>query len=237
MQYLDLGRLSAIDTAAFQAQQPYPWINPERLMTEEGYQRLLDSLPNQAQFTPSFGNQRAHGQQGHDRFILEYSDDLSVVQEWKDFVAELRSPTYQTFLSRLLGTREFELSFHWHYTPRGCSISPHCDAKHKLGSHIFYFNTERDWDPTWGGQTLLLDDGSRFSRKSAPRLEDFDKILKSKAIGNCSLLFARKEKSWHAMRPLQCPEDGLRKVFIVVINRFGPMERVKRLFGGKAKGY
>ena len=120
MQYLDLDQLSAIDTAAFQAQQPYPWINPERLLTEEGYQRLLNNLPDQTQFTPSFGNQRAHGQQGHDRFILEYSDDLPVVQEWKDFVAELRSPTYQTFLSRLLGTRAFELSFHWHYTPRGC---------------------------------------------------------------------------------------------------------------------
>ena len=151
MQYLDLSQLSTIDPTAFQAQGPYPWINPERLLTSEGYHSLLEHLPTQEQFMPSFGKQRAHGQHSHDRFTLEYHDTLPVAAEWKDFIAELCGPTYHNFLGRLLGTRAFELRFHWHYTPRGCSISPHCDAKHKLGSHIFYFNTEQDWDPAWGG--------------------------------------------------------------------------------------
>ena len=237
MQYLDHSQLSAIDPAAFQAQEPYPWVNPEQLITPAGYQALLDRLPAKEEFTPHFGKQRAHGQQSHDRFTLEYHDALPVAEEWKDFITELRSPAYHNFLSGMLGTHAFVLSFHWHYTPRGCSISPHCDAKHKIGSHIFYFNAEQDWDPAWGGQTLLLDDGGRFSRKSAPQIEDFDKLSKSKAIGNCSLLFARLDKSWHAMWPLQCPEDRLRKVFIVVINRFGPLEKLKRIFGATSKGY
>ncbi len=237
MQYLDLSQLRTIDPAAFQAQEPYPWINPEHLLTSEGYRCLLEHLPRQEQCMPSFGKQRAHGQHSHDRLTLEYHDDLAVAQAWKDFIAELRGPTYQDFLSRLLGTRAFELRFHWHYTPHGCSISPHCDAKHKLGSHIFYFNTKQDWDPAWGGQTLLLDDGGRFSRNSAPHLEDFDTISQSQSIGNSSLLFARRDKSWHAMRPLQCPQDRLRKVFIVVINRSGPIEKLKRFFGWKVKGY
>ena len=237
MRYLDLSRLNTIDPAAFQAQEPYPWINPQGLLTPEGYRNLLAHLPSQAQFTPSFGKPRAHGQHSHDRFLLAYHDSLPVAQVWKDFIAELRGPTYQNFLGRLLGTRTFALRFHWHYTPRGCSISPHCDAKDKLSSHIFYFNTEQDWDPAWGGQTLLLDDGGRFSRNSAPEIEDFDSVSASHAIGNASLLFARNGSSWHAMRPLQCPENQLRKVFIVVVSRFGPAERIKRIFGWKAKGY
>ena len=237
MPYLDRHRLNTIDPAAFQAREPYPWINPQGLLTLEGYHTLLEHLPTQEQFTPSFGKPRAHGQRSHDRFLLAYHDSLPVAQAWKDFITELRGPTYQNFLSRLLGTRAFALRFHWHYTPRGCSISPHCDAQDKLGSHIFYFNTEQDWDPSWGGQTLLLDDGGRFPRNSAPHIEDFDSVSASHAIGNSSLLFARNGSSWHAMRPLQCPADRLRKVFIVVVSRFGPVERIKRIFGWQAKEY
>lgn len=237
MPYLDYDRLDAIDAQAFRTARPYPWVNPQGLLTPEGYHTLLEHLPAQEQFTPSFGRPRAHDQRSHDRFLLAYHDSLSVAQVWKDFIAELRGPTYRNFLSRLLGTRAFALRFHWHYTPHGCSISPHCDAKDKLGSHIFYFNTEQDWDPAWGGQTLLLDDRGRFPRNSAPEIEAFDSVSASHALGNASLLFARNGRSWHAMRPLQCPEDRLRKVFIVVVSRFGPVERIKRIFGWKAKGY
>ena len=31
---------------AFRAQKPFPWINPEGLLTEEGYQRLVATLPD-----------------------------------------------------------------------------------------------------------------------------------------------------------------------------------------------
>jgi len=57
----------------------------------------------------------------------------------------------------MFGRDSLSLTLHWHYAPRGCSVSPHCDAVRKLGSHLCYFNTEEDWDPSWGGQTLLLD--------------------------------------------------------------------------------
>ena len=87
-----------------------------------------------------------------------------------------QADAYRAFLRRLLGIERFALRLHWHYTPSGCSVSPHCDARRKLGSHIFYFNTEADWDPRWGGETLLLDDGGRLHRDSSPRFEDFDRI-------------------------------------------------------------
>jgi hypothetical protein len=237
MTYLNFPRLAAVDPLTFQQAKPYPWFNPEGFLTTEGYQELLSSLPDVSLFQRRFGVTRAHGQQAHDRYTLEYQDDLPLAPAWRTFIAELRGKEYQTFLCQLLDVRSLDLHFHWHYTPNGCSVSPHCDAKHKLGSHIFYFNTEKDWDPTWGGETVILDDGGRFSRKSAPKFEDFKEATVSKAMGNYSLLFARKEQSWHGVREIHCPKDCMRKVFIVVINRFTPLDRLQRFFGKSQKSY
>ncbi|NKB80985.1 MAG: hypothetical protein GKS05_03630 [Nitrospirales bacterium] len=237
MTYLNLQRLKAIDPKAFQEIKPYPWINPENFLTTEGYQQLLSTLPDVSLFQQRFGMKRAHGQQSHDRYTLEYHDKLPLPTPWKDFVAELRGREYQTFLQRLLHVHSLELTFHWHYTPNGCSVSPHCDAKHKLGSHIFYFNTENDWQENWGGETVILDDGGRLGRKSAPQFEDFQRTMVSRAIGNYSLLFARKDHSWHGVQAIQCPDDSLRKVFIVVINSFTMFDRVQRLFGKTRTDY
>ena len=235
--YLDFERIHHIDPVAFRSREAYPWINPEQFLTDTGYQRLLETLPDISFFEPRFGVKRAHSQQSHDRFTLEYDDNLDVARPWKEFVAELRGKDYRALLHRLIGVRSFELSFHWHYTPSGCSVAPHCDAKRKLGSHIFYFNTFQDWDPTWGGETLIFDDGGRFDRKSAPGFNDFERVITSQVLGNRSLLFARKEHSWHGVREIHCPENHMRKVFIVVIDRFTPIDRLRRFFAGPGKGY
>ena len=228
MSYLDYSRLDALDGEAFRNQKPYPWINPEGALTDAGYRELRDNLPDVSLFNGYFGVGRAHGQQSHDRYVLEYRDGLDLPAPWQAFVDELKGPRYRDFLRRLFGVRSLYLNFHWHYTPNGCSVSPHCDAKHKLGSQIFYLNTEDDWDPAWGGETLILDDRGRFGRRSAPAFEDFDKALPSQALGNRSLIFMQTGNSWHGVRPIQCPEGELRRVFIVVVNRAGPLARVKR---------
>ena len=116
-------------------------------------------------------------------------------------------------------------------------MSPHCDSERKLGSHIFYFNTAQDWNPSWGGETLILDDGGRFKRESAPHFDNFERAIPSQALGNYSLLFARKGHSWHGVREIHCPEGYLRKVFIVVINRCTLVDRLRRIFVKSAKGY
>ena len=237
MKYLDLERLSKIDPASFRAQKPYPWINPGGLLTEDGYRRLRETLPDVSQLNPVFGRHRMHGQQSHDRLSLEYTDELDVDEPWKEFTLELRSKEYRAFVARMFGVTSSDLNFHWHYTPNGCSVSPHCDARHKLGSHIFYFNTEDDWDPTWGGETLVLDDGGRFDRKTAPQFDDFDRVTSSQTMGNYSFLFAQTAHSWHGVREIQCPQDRMRKVFIVVINRRSPMIWARRLLGKSPKGY
>ncbi len=237
MTYLTFSALEAISRQSFQGAKPYPWTNPSGLLTDWGYQRLVETLPDISLFENRFGVKRAHGQQSHDRYTLEYREGLPLSPHWKQFLAELQGEAYSNFLKRLFGVKSMELHFHWHYTPHGCSVSPHCDAKHKLGSHIFYFNTQEDWNPAWGGETVILDDQGRLSRKSAPRFEDFTESLASTAIGNFSLLFQRLDKSWHGVRPVQCPDGHMRKVFIVVINRFSLPDRIRRVFGKGPKGY
>lgn len=240
MQYLDRERLDAIDAQTFRQNRPYPWVNPEGLLTSSGHQRLLEALPDVSQFAPLFNVPRKHGQQSHDRYALEYHSDLAVPQCWHEFVRELQGPRYTRFLQQMLNRRFFTLRFHWHYTPNGCSISPHCDSKTKFGSHIFYFNTDADWDTAWGGQTVLLDDGGRLQPKSAPRFEDFDRILTAETLGNRSLLFARGEQSWHGMRDIHCPEHAMRRVFIVVINaavRTAARDFMRHVLGQPAKSY
>jgi hypothetical protein len=220
MRFLDLDKLDAVDADAFANTKPYPFVNPAGLLTEDGYQQLLESQPDVSVLIPSFGKKRSHGQYSHDRYVLEYQPDLDVVPAvWKAFIAELHGSHYTRFIQRLYGLSSFRLNMHWHYTPKGCVVSPHCDALHKIGSHIFYLNTLDDWNPSWGGATLMLDDGGRFNVNSAPAFEDFDRIVAGECIGNCSTLFARRRQSWHGVRELSCPDDRLRKVFIVVINQ------------------
>lgn len=225
---LDPGRLAAVDVEAFRRAEPYPWAGVDGPLSQQAYDVLRRELPPLSLMQASFGRRRSHGQQPHDRYVLEYQPDLPVSEAWHAFVAELDGERYHGWLARLFGTDRIRLNYHWHYTPTGCSVSPHCDARHKLGSHIFYFNTEEDWRADWGGETLILDDGGRLRRDSAPDFDAFDRALTAPALGNRSLLFRRQGNSWHGVKPIRCPEGQLRKVFIVVVNADGLAGRIRR---------
>lgn len=218
MQYLDFDQLEAIDVAEFRNTRPFPWINPQGLLTRGGYQCLLNNMPDISLFEKRFGYGRIAGQKPHDRYSLEYAPDSPVPEPWKEFIAELCSDRYRKALVKLLGARKINLRFHWHYAPNGCSVSPHTDSVREHGSQLFYFNAESEWDPAWGGDTLVLDDGGRLDFKTAPTLDDFDSEVSANSIGNYSLIFERTRHSWHAVRELQCPTDLMRRVFIVVAN-------------------
>jgi hypothetical protein len=106
-----------------------------------------------------------------------------------------------------------------------------------LGTHIFYFNTEDDWAEDWGGRILLLDDGGKWHPHTGPGFDDLKTSVSLDPRGNGSLLFQRTEHSWHGVRPLACPPDALRKLFIVTINI--PTFQViwRRLRGKDPDGY
>jgi len=233
MQYLDFDKFKAIDASKFRATHPYPWINPQGLLTDTGYKHLLDNMPDISLFEKKFGYGRIAGQKPHDRYSLEYAPDTPVPEPWKEFIAELCSDGYRSTLAKLFGARKINLRFHWHYTPNGCSVSPHCDSRRKLGSHIFYFSPEGEWQPEWGGQTLVLDDDGKFDVESSPEFGDFIDMKAADSIGNKSFLFRRRGNSWHGVEEINCPEDKMRKVFIVVINSNTPFQRIKRWIKSK----
>jgi len=216
--YLDFDKLEAIDPVQFRNTKPYPWTNPRGLITPEGYEALRRNLPELDLFAKSFGYARRAGQASHDRYSLEYSEGLGVPAPWIDFISELRSDRYRNAIARLFDVGKIEFRFHWHYAPRGCSVSPHCDAKREYGSHLFYLNSEDEWDAKWGGETLVLDDGGRCEPDSAPSIEEFEGEIACESLGNVSAILRRSDRGWHAVRVLTCPEDRMRKIFIVVIN-------------------
>ena len=236
MRYLDLSRLEAIDPADFARARPYPWKGIADQITATGYRELLANMPPLELFERKFGYRRRAGQAPHDRYSLEYTPDTPVPQPWQDFIAELRSEDYRRQIMRIFGCRRPVFRFHWHYTPTGCSVSPHCDARREYGSQLFYFNDVDDWRPEWGGATLILDDGGWLSYDSAPALEEFVGVEEAPSIGNQSSLIQRSDHAWHAVRPISCPEDRLRRVFIVVINPDTLYWRIRdRLVGKQAQ--
>ncbi len=218
MNYIDIETLRGLSREDFLSIKPYPHYNAHGVLTGSGFDDLLHNMPPLETFADIFGKERRAGQAPHDRYSLEYTPDTPVPAPWKEFIGELCSDAYRGEIERLLGAKKAEFRFHWHYTPTGCDVSPHCDARREHGSHLFYFNSEEDWAPEWGGSTLVLDDGGRLSYDSAPALEEFDDVIEAKSIGNYSNLILRTDHGWHAVRPINCPQDRLRRVFIVVVN-------------------
>jgi hypothetical protein len=237
MSYLNSSVLDGIDAAGFQAQEPFPWANPQYFIQQERYPELLKTLPELSEFRSFFGKQRKHGQTSHDRFILDYERGMNLSPSWADFVEELCSDSYRSFVCRVLNVRQVRFRFHWHFTPDGGEVSPHCDSKGKIGSQIFYLNTDDDWHWDWGGETVILDDKGRIAADNAPVFEDFDAEYPADTRDNRSLIFGRRGNSWHGVRRINCPENYYRKVFIVVFEEHRPLhmakKKVRRLLTGK----
>jgi len=146
MHYLNANRMAEIDPQAFRKQQPFPWVSVQGLLNDERFCRLCDTLPDLASCEKQSGRTNGCG----DLYALQHRAGLTVAPEWREFIAELQREPYTNFLRGLLGLRSgehIELTMHWHFAPSGFSLMPHVDAQRKLASHIFYFNTERDWDP------------------------------------------------------------------------------------------
>ena len=218
MNYLNIEKLRNLSRNEFLAVKPYPYFNSAGVLTESGFEDLLANMPSLDMFEQKFGYERRAGQAPHDRYSLEYTPDMPVPKPWQEFIGELCSDGYRKEIERLLGAKKVEFRFHWHYTPTGADVSPHCDARRERGSHLFYFNSTDDWDPAWGGSTLVLDDGGRLDYNSAPSMDEFDQVIECDSIGNYSSLMLRTDHAWHAVHPIQSPEGSLRRVFIIVVN-------------------
>jgi hypothetical protein len=217
MEYLNRDCLAATSSESFRGQHPYPWLKIPKTLTEEGFRALCENMPALSLFARNEGVKRAYGQAPQDRYSLHYQTGLTLPQPWKEFLSELQGEAYRSFLRRMLGPKPFLLTFEWHYAWQGCSVSPHCDAARKIATHLFYFNSG-DWDPSWGGQTLILDGDGRFRTHSAPSFDQLRVVASSEPCGNNSLFFGRTRHSWHGVRPLNCPPGTMRRLFKVTVN-------------------
>jgi 2OG-Fe(II) oxygenase superfamily len=221
MEYLNRDRLEQISDTAFQSQSPYPWVSIDEILHPDAHEALRLTLPDVELFDRKVGVKRAFGQGYHDRYILHYHPSLELAEPWHEFISELHGPTYDRLVRRLFALRKgspYILTLEWYYAWEGCGVSPHCDARRKLGTHIFYFNTNEDWQSDWGGHILIMDDKGRLKTHSAPEFDDLDVAASLDPRGNGSLLFQRTAHSWHGVRPLESPPGHLRKLFIITIN-------------------
>ncbi len=228
-----------ISSSDFQNQNPYPWINIKDFLSKETFEELFETLPEPSQMESEFGKKRGYGQQSHDRLSLQYRPGLKLSQAWHEFIAVLQGDQYKRFIRDMYGLKANEpvvLTMHWHYAKTGCSVSPHVDARRKLGSHIFYFHKDEEWSESWGGQTVVLRSGHDIDPHSAPGFDQFETVASSKITNNSSFMFYRTDDSWHGVKPLVCPEDRLRKVFIVVINKLTFQVRWRAMRGKDADG-
>lgn len=58
--YLNPAVLDAIDPAAFRAQLPYPWINPQHFIATDRFRELLDTMPDFSQSRAYFSTPRKY---------------------------------------------------------------------------------------------------------------------------------------------------------------------------------
>ena len=222
MKYLNFDVLNRIDAKAYREQHPFPYIDVPAPLYEDAYRLLVETAPaDLSLFEKQFGIERKYGQKYHDKYFLAYSLSVPISEPWKEFIAEMESSEYRGFIEKMFNMRpgSYTMLFSWHYMPRGTCITPHCDTRTKMGSQLFYLNTPADWDSSWGGQTLALDDEGKMDWQSGPQISDFKNVFTSKSIGNTSFIFTRTDHSWHAVDVIECPDGRLRKMFSMVANR------------------
>jgi hypothetical protein len=240
MEYLNCDCTEGVSAADFQGRRPYPWVNLPGTLTSQGFEQLRQTLPDVSLFDRKVAVKRAFNQGYHDRYILHYRQGMKLAAPWQEFIDELHGKTYDSFVRRLFGLRRHSrviLTMEWYYGWQGCAVSPHCDARRKLGTHIFYFNTDDDWKSNWGGHILIMDDQGRWKTHSGPSFDDLQVAASLDPRGNGSLLFQRTAHSWHGVRPLEAPPNHLRKLFIVTINVPTWQVLFRRLRGKDPDGY
>jgi len=215
----------------FNAITPYPWINFDGFLSPEKFAELHENFPPLDLFAWHQEMPRRDGQRPHNRYYLAYEtsiyakrdhkskgvvrhDDLPEV--WQRFIEELNEgPAYRDFITRMLGVSDFDIRYAWHIGVTDSEVSPHTDSRKKLGTHIFYFNTDDDWNTAWGGETLVLE--GKLTTAANPDFDEFSNAHAAPFLNNQSFFFKNTPNGWHGVKALTCPEGRHRRLFNVII--------------------
>jgi hypothetical protein len=213
MRYLNSACIQNISFRSFQCQFPYPWLDIDGALTEEGFERLYQNLPDSRLF-----EKPADGAEGFLR--LRPRRGLSLAESWRRFIEELQGKAYETFLRRMLDVRPDKpllLRMEWRYGGPGCLMEPRYQGRDQLATHFFLFNPPEHWQRTWGGDLLILDDQGRCNARSQPGLGTLPVSAALDPRGNVSLLLKRTDHSWHGVRSLRCPAGRFYRCFVVTL--------------------
>jgi hypothetical protein len=225
--------LDDLQKERFASAEPYPWLALSGCLHQEAFDALRCNFPQRQLFARHQGIAPAGILRAHDRWHLAY-DPTGTLQiragcarstdlppAWQAFIAALTGREYQSWVRRLFGVRHLKTRFAWHLAGAGDEVSPHLDAPKKLGTHLFYFNTTADWNPDWGGATLLL--GRPRHGVSQPDFADFASVVSAPFLDNHSLLFMNGPNAWHGVETLRPPPGHLRRLFTVVFEYPRPL--------------
>lgn len=220
---------------AFESKEPFPFVDFKDFLTPQAFQTLHNEFPGLEFFEYHDGIYRG-AQRPHNRYYLAYESSIyhkkdqeagagiikyqQLSPTWKKFMDELEGKVYQQFLSNLFKNTKFHLRYAWHIGKSSNEVSPHRDSPSKLGTHIFYFNTNEDWNKAWGGDLLIL--GEKKVESNAPEFSDFGYSISINNMDNHSFLFKNTPDAWHGVRPLSCPENHFRRLFNVILQAPSP---------------
>lgn len=158
-----------------------------------------DRARDLARHFPQQGFRESIGRDGHyalwDRSLVDEQhglvalDDLS--SPWRSLVAQFTAQDYRDTVARLTGVAlaNARLKLRLCKYPPGGWMQPHTDRPDRLVTQTFYLT--EDWDDAWGGELVVL-------RSSA--VDDVACTVRPRF--NSSFLFARSDRSFHAVRPV-----------------------------------
>lgn len=229
--FINYELIDAFDAKTFIRQEPFPWYNFHQFLTPQGFEALYQDFPPLELFEYHADIPRIHGQRPHNRYYLAYERSIyhapgsekpkgvihhsELPDQWQQFLKELEtSQKYHTFIKRLFQVPNFKVRYAWHVASNGCEVSPHMDTPEKIGTHILYFNTSEDWQPDWGGSTLVL--SGKQTESLNPNVEDFAIAIPTQMIDNRSFLFKNAPNAWHGVEPLTCPDNQYRRLFNII---------------------
>ena len=219
MNYLNYRSLENISAQAFRQQQPYPYAEIEGALTDEGFERLRQALPDVALFDRHVGLQRGYGQAGHDRYMLHYVPGLEVPEPWQEFIAELHGEAYQRFLRAMLGRRKFILSMGLALRLAGDAPSRRTAMPRARSQAIFSISIRKTTGSRSGAAKRSCWPASGACPPT-PRLRltscAWRPRRRPSATAACS--FSARRTPGMAVRPLRCPPEAMRKLFHLTIN-------------------
>ncbi len=219
--FLNTSLLHDFNAASFNSNRPFPHQSFQSFLTDDGFRELRENFPPLALFKKSTGRKPGKFNVMAYAPYIHFSPNRKCVPlkalpgPWQEFIKELHGKEYRAFLKPLVGSPRFKLYFEWQLRRKDTDVSPHVDAPFRIANHLFYFNSSEDWDPAWGGSTLLL--GKRERSSAPPQFEDFGEQKEISFLGNRSLFYVNSPAAWHGVKKLDCPEGVYRRVFVVMV--------------------